>query len=155
MKRLGALVVIMVLVLGAGRVWAATTSGTVNVTATVQGTCQFSVATASLDFGTLTSGDVLGVAANPDLEIWCTSGVTWNVTGEVGLNDTGCTKEHCMNDGAGTMIPYVMNITEMNGTGNGRNAAVALGITGDVLEVDYTAVSAGTYTDTVTVTVTY
>ncbi len=154
MRRLGALIVIMVLVLGAGRVWAATTTGTVNVTAAVQGTCQFSVATASLDFGTLTSGDVLGVAANPDLEIWCTSGVGWNVTGEVGANDTGCTKEHCMSDGV-NLIPYVMNIGNTGGTGNGRNAAVTLGITGDVLEIDYTAVPAGTYTDTVTVTVTY
>ncbi len=151
MRGLKALILALVLVVGAGYAHSATTTGTVNVTATVVGTCKFTTGTTTLDFGNLTSGDV---TANTTLEFWCTMGTGYTVTDDDGLYETAPDANR-MFDGGTNYIPYSFNYTPTNGTGGGVGSPITLNITGTVLESDYTAVPAGTYNDTVTITVTW
>ncbi len=152
MKGLKSLILALVLVLGAGYAHALTATGTVNVTAQVVGTCKFSVGTATLDFGQLGTGGP--VTANTSLEFWCTNGTTYWVTDDDGLYETTVDAPR-MFDGSANYLPYTFTYTPTNGSSTGPSTPITLSITGTVQEADYIAVPAGTYNDTVTITLSW
>ncbi len=146
MKRMITPFLMTLLLMPAVTAWAADTT-TVTVSATVVGTCRFNSG-GTLDFGTLSTGDVT-TNASTQPQFWCTQNVSYTITDDDGLNEVGTT--HRMTDGT-NFIPYTFTYTA-TGTGAGASSPITMDIQGTVLESDYTAVPAGTYSDTVTLSI--
>lgn len=143
----------MAAILTAGAAWGAGTN-TLTVQATVAGTCKFSSGTATLNFGTLDPAVGTNVDA-PDtpVQFWCTKGVTNDlITANNGLNP-GSGKRQMSNATSGDLIPYTLSLDPGTGTNAGPGSPRTLTLKGTVLGSDYTAVSAGTYSDTVTLSI--
>ncbi len=139
----------MLLVAGVSGIAHASDTATVSVSATVVGTCKFNSG-GTLDFGSLTSGDVT-VNASPQPEFWCTKNTTYTITDDDGLNEVVAGTPR-LSDGSGNYINYSISYTS-TGTGNGVGSPRTLDLSGTVLESDYTAVPAGSYSDTITLTI--
>jgi len=125
-------------------------TATVNVSATVVGTCKF-ISGGSITF-TLdpsTGGDVSGTVTQPTF--WCTKGASYTITDDDGLWESGTT--HRMKHSTLTeYIPYSFTYTA-TGTGNGPGNPLTMNIASTVLSADYINASAGSYSDTVTLTI--
>lgn len=135
-----------ILVLAAAIVLASSTafaagSATLNVTASVQGTC--TITGGNLSFGSL--NPLLPVAVGPvaatGVAVNCNNGTVFTVI------DDAASKP--LANGA-NFIPF--SLTHANG-GTGTGVAVAYGITGDIAAGVYAASPAGIYTSTVTLTI--
>ena len=145
--------------LGAGNVFAGNTN-TVEVTAVITGTCNFSAANnaagnTTLDFGTL--DQVAGgnaVATTTSLSYWCTKGeVATGITAGNGNNSGGtCGGARCLNNGT-DLIPYSLVLSPSAATGAGKSTNLTVDIDGGITEADYIDVSAGDYTDLVVLTI--
>jgi spore coat protein U-like protein len=136
--------------LGSASVMAA--QETVTVSATVVGTCKFNSG-GSVDFGSLDPSvgtDVSGTVTQP--EFWCTNGASYSITDDNGVNNTGPTYR-MKHASLAEYIPYTFSYTS-SGTGSGPTSPVSMDIAADVLGSDYTGASAGSYSDTVTLTIT-
>jgi spore coat protein U-like protein len=142
----------MAVFLTAGAAWAADTN-TLTVSASVTGTCKFASATSTLSFGNLdpaAGGDVNATPAN--VGFWCTKGVSTDlISANDGLNYSG-TKRQMAGPG-GDLIPYTMTLTPDGAANGGPSTPRNLQITGTVLGTDYTGKSAGSYSDTVLVSI--
>lgn len=124
-------------------------STTVNVSATVVGTCQFnSGGSVTFTLDPSVGGNVNGTVTQP--QFWCTKNATYTITDDKGLNESGTT--HRMKDTGTNYIPYSFTYTT-TGTGNGKTSPITMDISASVLEADYIDAPAGTYTDTVTLTI--
>lgn len=122
---------------------------TVNVSATVVGTCQFnSGGSVTFTLDPSVGGDVVGTVTQP--QFWCTKNATYTITDDNGLNASGTT--HRMKDAGTNYIPYSFTYTT-TGTGQGKTSPITMDISASVLEADYINAPAGTYTDTVTLTI--
>lgn len=131
---------------------AAPDTATVTVSATVVGTCKFTSAGAvSFTLDPSVGGAVNGAITQPTF--WCTKGTSYTLTDDNGLYESGTV--HRMTDNAtGTQfIPYTFTYTA-TGTGDGPANAKILNIASQVAATDYLNASAGTYADTVTLTIT-
>lgn len=136
-----------------GAAWAAG-SNTLTVSANVAPTCRFSAATSTLAFGALdpsTGGNVNGSSST---SFWCTKGVTTDlITAGLGLNPAGAVRQ--MRDSVSLdLIPYSLTLTPDGSTNQGPASTRTLSISGTVLAADYTSKAAGSYSDTVTLTIT-
>jgi len=150
MKRL--LVVFMAIgLLAAASGALAADTATVAVSATVTGTCKFnSGGTLSFTLDPSTGGNVNGTVSQP--AFWCTKGASYTLSDDDGLNKSGTT--HRMKHATLTeYIPYSFAYTT-TGTGTGKSAAITMDIASAVTEADYINASAGSYTDTVTLSIT-
>lgn len=145
MKRtLSTLVAIALLFAGSHALAAGT--ATVDISATVLGTCSFSAGD-TFTFAALdpTSG------ASPSLTqaavtFACTSGTGFTITDDGGVN----TGTHDLDDGSGNQIAYNFNYAGAGvGTGNNQN----LSITVDIPFANYQNAPAGAYSDTVTLSI--
>lgn len=133
--------------------FAATTSGTVDVTLNVDNAC--SLTTAAIDFGTVTDF-AAARTANSLTTLKCTPNAVATVTVNNGANVNGTQRR--LKSGA-NFIDY--NVTDASNTAwpaaglsyTGTGADVALGLRG-VVPVQ-TAKPAGAYSDQLTITVTY
>lgn len=127
-------------------------NATVEVSATVVGTCKFTTKTGAVAFTLDPSvgGDVTGTITQP--VFWCTKGVTYAIADDNGLNESGTTQR--MKNTAGEFIPYSFTYTA-SGTGAGAKpgSAITMNIASSVMEADYLNASADSYTDTVTLTI--
>jgi len=134
-----------------GAAWAADTN-TLTVSASVTPTCKFSSTTSTLNFGALDPSVGGNVNGSTTTQFWCTKGVTTDdVTASLGQNPAGTVRQ--MRDSASTdLIPYSLTLTKA-GTNAGPASSRTLTIAGTVLAADYTAKSAGSYSDTVTLTI--
>ena len=117
-------------------------TATLNVSATVQATC--SITGGTLNFGFLDPTLNGAVTAN-------SSGVAVTCT-----NSTGYTLSDASTNGyklafGGNDIPYTINYTK---SGTGTGAAQTVAIAGNIAAGTYGTVPAGTYTDTITISVT-
>jgi len=140
-------------VVGFGSVMAGDTN-TLTVTATVVGTCKFNSATSSLAFGSLDPSSASDASATGSTTYWCTKGTVASTTADNGSNYSGTSRR--MSNGAATpeYIPYSLTLAGGTQTGAGKGTPLTLGLSGGILNADYINVSAGAYTDTVTLTVT-
>ena len=145
--------------LGSGNVFAGNTN-TVEVTAVITGTCNFSAANnaagnTTLDFGTLdqvTGGNAIATTAS--LDFWCTKGeVATGITAGAGNNSAGCAGARCLSNGT-DLIPYSLALTPSAGVGAGKSTTLTVAIDGGIVEADYIDVSAGNYDDLVVLTIT-
>jgi spore coat protein U-like protein len=150
MKKILMAVVAVVVVAMAGSAMALDTT-TVAVSASVTGTCRFlGGGTVSFTLDPAVGGNVSGVVTQPTF--WCTNGTTYTITDDNGGNYSG-TSRRMQRGTSGEFIPYTFTYTG-TGTGGGRNATRTMNIASSVAEADYTGATTGTYTDTVTLTIT-
>lgn len=137
----------------AGTVFAAGNT-TVTVSAAVLGTCKFVSGTAALAFGTLDPAAGTDVNASGTTQFWCTKGVTTDAAGaDNGLYWDG-SKRNMRDTVSGDSIPYTMSLTPDANPNAGPVSPRTLTINGSVLGTDYTGKSAGSYADTVVLTIT-
>ena len=150
--------------LASGSVFAGN-SNTVQVTAVITGTCNFSAnnnaaGNTTLDFQTLdqvTGGPVAAISTS--LSYWCTKGeVATNISADDGNNAAGCVLlggKRCLKNTTNTdLIPYDLVLSPSAAPGAGKNSPLTLDIDGNIVEADYVDVSAGNYSDLVTLTIT-
>lgn len=141
---------------------AATTTDTFTVTATVENSC---VVTANnLAFGTVNVISGADVDATSTIDVTCTNGATY----EVGLDGGGAADvaNRAMSDGGTGTLNYSLysdtgRTTNWGNTtgvdvvaGTGSGSAQTLTVYGRIPQ-GQTTVAAGSYTDTITATVTY
>jgi len=138
----------------AGAAWAADTN-TLTVQANVAGTCKFTAPkTSTLNFGSLDPSVGTDVSGSTTTTFWCTKGVTTDaVSAGPGLHFTG--GKNAMQGPAPSLelIPYTLTLTKDAQTNAGPATPRTLTIAGTVLGADYTAKSAGAYSDTVTISI--
>jgi spore coat protein U-like protein len=148
------------LALMSGSAWAqTTTTDTFDVSLTISDSCTVS-APNDLPFGTQ-SGLTSALTAQADFYVNCTTDLDYGMTLTGSHTDTGSGQRY-MSDGASSTVPYNLywdsgrtnawtESTTIDGTGTGSNDTKT--VYGSV--ASGTTPTAGTYSDTVTVTVTY
>jgi len=153
MKRAGAILSSLGVVLLFANLTFAADSNPLTVSATVAGTCKFSSATSTLDFGALDPSVGSNVNASNTTQFWCTKGVSTDaVAGDNGAHWSGSSRQ--MHDNvSGDNIPYSLSLAKDGNPNNGPASPRTLTISGTVIGTDYTGVSAGSYSDTVLVTI--
>lgn len=130
----------------AGTALAATAD--LDVTATVTTTC--TMTGGSLAFGSLDpTNPVAKPASSSGVTITCTNGTAYTLGGNNGANATG-TQKRLLN-GTNNYIPYSVTIPS-GGTGSG--VAQDVTITGTIAAGSYSTAPAGSYADTIELTVT-
>lgn len=149
MKKILCLTMALGLVLMFTGVGIARDNAIVSVSATVVGTCKFiSGGSISFTLDPSLGGNVNGTVNQP--RFWCTRGARYTISDDDGVNESGTT--HQMTNGSGEYIPYSFDYTA-TGTGNGPSNPITMDISSTVLESNYLNVSAGSYSDTVTLTI--
>lgn len=132
-------------------------SANIAVSATIVGTCQFNAPkTGAISFvlDQTSTGDVVGtVGSSPTF--WCTKGTTYSVTGNDGANSLAVGARRMKHATLAEFIPYSFLGTTKAGTGLGKTAGITLTLTSPlVANADFINVPAGTYNDTVVVSIT-
>lgn len=137
----------------AGVAFAATTTATVNASATVAAVCDFptngTVAFGALD--QIVGGAVSATVTNPTF--WCTKSYAYTITDDNGLNETGTTYR-LKAVGTADYIPYTFSYTS-TGSGLGKTTSLSPAISASIAAGAYDNVPADSYADTVTLTITY
>ncbi len=151
MKKLAVVMVAMMIVGMAATAMAADTN-TLTVSATVQGACKFVSTTSTLAFGALDPSVGTNVNGTGTTQFWCTKGVTESITADNGLNFAASRQ---MKDPVSTdVIPYSLTLTPDGNPNSGPTSPRTLTIAGTVLGTDYITKTAGSYSDTVMLTIT-
>ncbi|MDD5250154.1 MAG: spore coat U domain-containing protein [Rhodocyclaceae bacterium] len=160
---------VVVLMLFAQAASAGTASGTFAVTATVSATC--SVVTSDVNFGTYSPASVTAATASGAVTATCTSGTAYTIALDAGANAGGVSAFSNRNMASGAnLLPYQLyldagyatvwgdgtsssSVNPATGSFSGNGSAQDHTVYGKVTPGHY--VAPGSYTDTVTVTVTY
>lgn len=136
--------------LASGAGWAGDTQ-TVAVSATVVGNCKFnSGGSVSFTLDPASTSNATGTVTQPTF--FCTKGATYSIADDVGLNESGTIFRMTNGAAVAEFIPYSFTYTA-TGTGTGKNAPITLNIASTVNNADFVDASAGSYTDTVTLTI--
>lgn len=133
-----------------GDVFAAGTT-TVNVSANIVGTCQFST-TPTLAFGALDQTSSSDATATGNLTFWCTKGAAYTLSDPVNPGVGDGTYAGTLSNGTDT-IAYSIAYTNATGSGTGKTSPVSSTLTATILNTDYVDVSAGAYAGTVQFTI--
>lgn len=155
MKRLTvwALSIIFTLV-STGLVLAADTN-TLTVSASVVGTCKFSTGTSTLAFGGMDPSSAADATAAGSVTFWCTRGASYSLVDDDGLHETAPNANRMQHTTDTTeYIPYSLSLSPTSGSGSGPSTPVTLTINGTVANADYVNALAGSFGDTVVITVT-
>jgi len=143
---------------------AGTQSTTMGVTATVTANCTISATPVA--FGSVDTLSGANVDANGTVTVSCTNGAPWTLSADAGGGSGATMAVRRMTFGANT-LNYTIHTTAGHGTvwGNGTSSTATIGGTGtgaaQTVTVygrifsGQTGVPAGSYSDTVNVTVTY
>jgi spore coat protein U-like protein len=152
MKKLLAITVAAAILAMAGAALAAD-SNNLTVQASVLGTCKFVSSTSTLDFGSLDPSVGTNVNGSTTTTFWCTKGVTSDVITAGNGNNYAGGKRQMIDSVSSDVIPYTLTLTPA-GVNAGPTSPRTLTIGGQVLGTDYTAKSAGSYSDTVVLNIT-
>lgn len=154
MKRLLGLAMVFGLVLGIGSAVIAEDTANIAVTANVVGTCRF-LSGATLDFGALDPSSNSDVNASTSTTFWCTRNVSYSITDDDGLYESGSNANRMQHSSITTeYIPYSFSYSPALGTGNGPTTPITLTISGTVTFANYQNAAAGDYADTVVLSIT-
>ena len=146
-----AAIIVLIWLTGAGM---ASDSNTLTVQASVVGTCKFNSSTSTLNFGSLDPSLGSNVNGSTTTLFWCTKGVTTDaVSSSNGLN-FAAGKRGMKDAVSGDVIPYTLGLSKDLNSNAGPTAPRTLTISGNILGADYTGKTAGSYSDTVTITLT-
>ena len=137
---------------GTTAAWAGDTAN-VAVSATITGTCKFNSG-GSIGFTldqTLTTA-ATGVVTSP--AFWCTKGTNYTVTDNLGANFVGTQRKMKNTVTPTELINYTFSYTA-TGAGTGKTTPITLTLTGaTVANADYVNAAAGSYADTVVMSIT-
>jgi spore coat protein U-like protein len=125
-------------------------SATVGVSATVAGNCKvLSPGSISYALDPATGGNATGTVTQPTF--WCTKASTYTITDPGGIHDSAGSKrmKHAT---LSEYIPYTFTFTA-TGTGAGRGTTLSMDIASTVAEANYINASAGSYADSVILTI--
>jgi spore coat protein U-like protein len=162
--RLGAAFVIPACALAPNAAVAATASSSIGVSATVSAAC--TVSTSSVGFGTVDTTSGSNVDAAGSISVTCTNGTTWSAAAGAGGGSGATMANRKMTSGANT-LGYTLYTDSgrstvwgdgtlstglLTGTGTGTSQSAS--VYGRIF-ANQTGVPAGSYADTVSVTVTY
>lgn len=138
--KLAALALSLVGILAAGNAFAADTA-TVDVSATVLGSCSFNVANPVMAFGNIDPTSGATYPATADLNFTCTNGTAYTLDDVSGTNkpfaQAGLTFD---------VAGYTLN-------GSGTGAAQTVTLNGSIAPAQYASATAGSYTQTLTVNI--
>lgn len=153
MKKVLAITAAVAITAMAGSAFAATQTTTVAVGASITGACNVtsggSIAYGALD--PLVGGAVAAVVVQPVVK--CTNGLSVAITDDSGLNEAGVQAK--MSDGGTGRINYAFGHAA-NATGLGSAGNLPIALTGTALATgDYNTAPAGSYADTITLTLTF
>lgn len=136
---------------------AASTTHTINASATVVGNCRFvtagptalTIANTGVVIDPTLTGDATGSA---NVLFRCTTGTTSVIAANNGLNFSGSRR---VTDGTNFM-PYALGLSgdAQVGTGHGAGQDLTLAVSGTITDLNYQNAPAGAYTDTVVLTIT-
>lgn len=127
-------------------------SATLFVTASVVANCQIT-GSAPVPFGALDPSSNGTVTATGSVSFWCTKGAGWSLTANNGANATG-TQKRMKGPGAADFIPYTLTLATSSGSGAGAGTPVTVNANGSVASTAFANATQGTYSDTVTVSIT-
>jgi spore coat protein U-like protein len=154
MKKLLAITAAVAVVTMAGSAFAASATTTVAVSASITGACTVASA-GSIAYGALdplTGGAVSAVVTQPVVK--CTTGLSVAIADDLGLHEGGGTQAK-MSDGGTGSINYAFGHAA-NATGLGSASSLPIALTGTALATaDYASAPAGSYADTITLTLTF
>jgi len=150
MKKSMAVFIALAVLAAGGAAWAVDTT-TVAVSANVVGTCRFNN-TGSISFALdpADGSDVPGVIVQPTF--WCTRNAAYNISDDLGAHELGTVFRMQHTTNPAEFIPYSFTYTAA-GIGNGPTNLLTMNIASTVLGTSYTSAAAGTYADTVTLTI--
>lgn len=149
MKKILMAVVAVAAVAMAGTAVAADTAA-IAVSATVTGNCKvLSPGSITYTLDPATGGNAAGTVTQPTF--WCTKASTYTITDPGGQYDSGGSKrmKHATLD---EFIPYTFTFTA-TGTGAGKGTTLNMNLASSVAEANYINASAGSYADSVTLTI--
>jgi len=142
----------LTLIAMAGSALAADTN-TLTVQANVVGTCKFvAPKTSTLNFGALDPALPADVSGSTTTQFWCTKGTVETITAGNGLHFA--TKRQMQDPVSLDVLPYTLALAKDALANTGPATPRTLTISGQVLGADYTAISAGSYADTVLLNIT-
>ncbi len=159
-----ALVAAMAAVAFVPAVHAASTTANMQVQIVIQNACDIGTAPGTMDFATHASNEATAIAAQQSFVVTCTPGATYTVGFSGGA--AGDVAARTMSDGASHTVGYQLykEVGHSNAWGNtgadlvsgtGNGSAQALTVYGAVPTGANLNVPAGTYSDTVTLSVTF
>lgn len=149
MKRLLAITAAAAVMAMAGTAMAATAN--LEVTAEVVGVCTMTGGT--LDFGELNPTAPSNVTRNSSgVTVTCTYGTDYALSGDDGSHASGTQKR--LNNGGTTANDFIAYSVTIPTGGTGTGSAVPVTIAGNIASGAYATARAGTYSDTIELTVT-
>lgn len=138
--------------------FAASTTHTLSVSATVTGNCRFNdagptavtIANSGAAIDPTVAVDATGTA---NVSFRCTTGTTSAITANNGANFSGSRR---VAQGGVSFMPYALALAgaAQVGTGHGAGQDKTLGVTATIVQADFVNAAAGAYADTVTLTIT-
>lgn len=141
--------------------FAASTTHTLNLSATINGNCRFNTAgPTAVTIGTPVAITTIDQSEQPavasgaaNVLYRCTTGTTAVTTAGNGGNFFGGARRVCV--GATPCMPYSLGLVggAQVGTGHGAGQDKILAVTATILAVDYQNAAAGAYTDAVILTI--
>ena len=128
---------------------AATTS--VNVTANIVGTCQFS-STPTLAFGALDQTVAGDATASGSLIFWCTTGTSYTLSDPVnpGIGDGAYSGTIAS---GGNTLPFSISYNNYSGSGTGKNTPITSTLNATIVNAQYVDAPEGNYSGSVTFTI--
>jgi spore coat protein U-like protein len=151
MKKVMIVVAVIMMVGAIGGIAFAGGTTTVNVSANITGTCQFST-TPTLAFGALDQNSSSDATAAGTLTFWCTKGVAYTLSDPVNPGVGDGTYAGTISNGTDS-IAYSIAYTNATGGGAGKTSPIASALTATILNANYVDVSAGAYAGTVQFTI--
>ena len=127
-------------------------TASVAVSANVTGVCKFNSGAKSVSFTLDPSvgGAVTGSVVQPTF--WCTKGSTYAITDNDGANSIAVGAQRMKHATLTEFIPYTFTYTA-GGTGLGASNPITMNIASTVAATDYINASAGSYADTVVLSI--
>ena len=139
--------------------FAASATHSLGVTATVTGNCKFNTAgptavTIANSAGSIDPSVAVDATGTASVLFRCTTGTTSGITASNGLNFT--TGRNVKIGATTSVMPYTLALTgnATVGTGFGAGQDKTLGVTATIIQANFVNAIAGTYTDTVVLTIT-
>ncbi len=127
-------------------------SNGIAVSVTVPPMCKFNVATSTLNF-TLNAASTANATASTSVTYWCTKGTAATVSTGAGLYPSAGMGRMRHSTILTSFIPYSLGLVGGTQTGGGKSVPLTLTINGTVLNAAYINSDVGTYSDTVSVTI--
>lgn len=126
----------------------------VNATVLSKSICKLNSNSSTVSFGTLDPGNPVDITANASIGFVCRGSApiaTFIVTDDDGLHETGPDANRMRHASVLTeYLPYRLTLAPTSGTAP-KNAPQSLVVTGTVQGIDYSNAYAGSYSDTVVV----